>query len=88
MKLLISTGQGASKAVRTPYNHHIFKEGCHFLLTELLQVVSAIRLRRGRDSHQWTRIPSQCLAENILAEVDLLGVHAFFQNVKVSLEQR
>lgn len=88
MKLLTATEHGASKAGRTLHNHHIFREGCHFLLTEPLQVVSTTGLRHGRDGHQWTRIPSQRLAETILAEVDLLGVHAFFQDVKVSLEQR
>lgn len=51
-------------------------------------MVRATGLRHGCDGHQWTRIPSQRLAENLLAEVDLLGVHTFFQDVKVSLEQR
>lgn len=64
------------------------KEVVCFLLTELFQVVSTIRLGHGCDGHQWTWIPSQSLAENILAEVYLLGVHTFFQDVKVSLEQR
>lgn len=51
-------------------------------------MLGAVRFRKGSDSHQWTWIPSQRLAETVLPEVDLPGINASLQNFKVSLEQK
>lgn len=58
-----------------------------FLLTELFQMLGAVRFGKSSDSHQWTWIPSQSLTETILLEVDLPGINASLQNLKVSLER-
>lgn len=89
MEHLIPKGQSASKTVKTPtLPAKSSKKRVLLLLTELLQMVGAVRLWPGSDGHQWTGIPSKRLAENLMPKIDLLGVHALFQNVKVSLEQR
>lgn len=51
-------------------------------------MLGTVRFRKGSDSHQRTWIPSQRLAETSLPEVDLPGINASLQNLKVSLEQK
>lgn len=51
-------------------------------------MLGTVRFRKGSDRHQWTWIPSQRLAENIMPEVDFPAIDASFQNFKMSLEQK
>lgn len=61
---------------------------CPVVLTQLIQVGPGGPLRHGRDGHQGTHVSPQRPAEHPPPEVNLPGVHALLQEVKVSLGER